>query len=389
MVITGLEKLASRPPAWFRNRRLGLLCNQASIDSRLDHSRHIINQCSGGMLRAVFSPQHGLFADRQDNMQESDHCTDPELGIPVFSLYGETREPDAAWLDEIDILIVDLQDVGCRVYTYIWTMLLCMKKCSQTGTAMAVLDRPNPVGGEKLEGNLLQDRFHSFVGLAPIPMRHGMTMGELALCFRDIMGMDMELEIVRMEGWNRKMYFPDTGLPWVWPSPNMPTFDTATVYPGQVILEGTNISEGRGTTRPFEVFGAPFLDMEALKKQLQRWKLPGFILRPQFFEPTFHKWAGEQCRGFQLHVTEPDRFDSYLFTLAMLSAINRMHSHDFQWKSPPYEYEFEKLPADLIIGNQQVRQAVEQGAPPAEMKNMWSSELQAFREERKKWLLYN
>ena len=340
------------------------------------------------MLKAIFSPQHGLFADRQDNMQESGHCLDPELGIPVFSLYGETREPDPAWLEQTDLLLIDLQDVGCRVYTYIWTMLLCMKKCAQTGTAVAVLDRPNPVGGTAVEGNLLDKEFYSFVGLAPIPMRHGMTMGELALCFRDMLNLDLELHVLAMDGWNRDMYFPDTGLPWVWPSPNMPTFDTATVYCGQVILEGTNISEGRGTTRPFEVFGAPFIDMAAVSEQMEKWNLQGFYLRPQLFEPTFHKWAGTQCQGFQVHVTDIRAFDSYLFTLSLLSAIKRIHGDRFQWKSPPYEYEFEKLPADLIIGNSDVRKAVEQGHGPADMEKMWQQELSLFREERQAWLLY-
>jgi len=340
------------------------------------------------MLKAVFSPQHGLFADRQDNMQESGHCTDPELGIPVFSLYGRTREPDPAWLEQIDLLLIDLQDVGCRVYTYIWTMLLCMKKCALAGTAVAVLDRPNPVGGMAVEGNLLSDDFHSFVGLAPIPMRHGMTMAELALYFCDILDLDLKLHVLTLDGWSREMYFPDTGLPWVWPSPNMPTFDTATVYCGQVILEGTNISEGRGTTRPFEVFGAPFIDIAALAGQMDKWALPGFYLRPQFFEPTFHKWTGEQCHGFQVHVTDLEKFDSYLFTLAMLSAIRRIHGDEFQWKKPPYEYEFEKLPADLIIGSRTVRKAVEQGAEPGEMQQLWRDELGEFREQRKKWLIY-
>ena len=339
-------------------------------------------------LNAIFSPQHGLFADKQDNMQESDHCTDPELGLPVFSLYGERREPDPAWFDQIDILLIDLQDTGCRVYTYIWTMLLCMRICAKCGVAVGVLDRPNPLGGHQLEGNLLQDTLHSFVGLAPVPMRHGMTIGEMAAFFRDTENLDLELHICRMDGWRRWMYFPDTGLPWVWPSPNMPTFDTAGVYPGQVVLEGTNLSEGRGTTKPFEVFGAPFLDIARLGDRMSRWNLKGFILRPQLFEPTFHKWKGCTCRGFQIHVTEPEKFDSYLVTLALLSAVNRLHPEEFEWKEPPYEYEFERLPADLIIGNTAVRKAVEQGRAPEELYEMWNNEMEEFRETRKKWLLY-
>ncbi len=389
MIITGLEKLSSDPPIWLKNRRIGLLCNQASVDSCLNHSRFRINQCSGNMLQVLFSPQHGLFADKQDNMQESDHCTDPELSIPVYSLYGETRRPEQAWLKDIDILVIDLQDVGCRVYTYIWTMLMCMEECARCGTEVAILDRPNPIGGISVEGNLLRPECHSFVGLAPIPMRHGMTMAELALFFKHTMDMDLELHVVKMQGWSRSMYFPQTGLPWVWPSPNMPTFDTATVYPGQVVLEGTNISEGRGTTRPFEVFGAPFMDIHSMSTQMEKWNLPGFYLRAQFFEPTFHKWAGQQCRGFQLHVTNPNDFQPYLFTLALISATIRLHGGDFQWKPPPYEYEFDKLPADLIIGDPEIRKAVEQGAGPGDLENMWLRELETFREERQEFLLYD
>lgn len=388
MLITGLENISRDPPAWLKGKHAGLLCNQASVDSKLNHAKNILAASSHVKLDVLFSPQHGLFADRQDNMQESDHCKDPELGIPVFSLYGRTREPDAAWLQGIDVLIIDLQDVGCRVYTYIWTMLLCMKRCAECGVTVAVLDRPNPVGGENMEGGILCDEWNSFVGLAPVPMRHGMTIGELALCFREIKGLDLELIVVHMEGWSRDMYFPHTGLPWIWPSPNMPTFDTATVYCGQVVLEGTNISEGRGTTRPFELFGAPYFDVMALKNMLEEWGFPGFFLRPQFFEPTFHKWAGDQCRGFQLHVTDLHDFDSFLFTLSLLSAVHRLHAEKFNWKPPPYEYEFEKLPADLIIGDQAVRLAVEAGAEPGELKSMWENELEDFKEKRRKWLLY-
>lgn len=388
LIITGLENISRQPPNWLKGRRAGLLCNQASVDSRLNHAKNILAASNHVKLEALFSPQHGLFAERQDNMQESAHCTDPELGIPVFSLYGRTREPETAWLQDIDILIIDLQDVGCRVYTYIWTMFLCMKICARCGVTVAVLDRPNPLGGENVEGCILRDEWNSFVGLAPVPMRHGMTIGELALCFKDMKGLDLDLVVAGMEGWSRNMYFTRTGLPWIWPSPNMPSFDTATVYCGQVVLEGTNMSEGRGTTRPFEIFGAPYIDTMALKNMLEKWKLPGFVLRPQFFEPTFHKWAGEQCRGFQLHVNDLRNFDSFLFTLSMLSAVSRLHTEEFQWKLPPYEYEFEKLPADLIIGDQSVRLAVEAGAEPEEFRSMWRYELENFRKERRKWLLY-
>jgi len=386
VIKTGLEKLCSIKPAWAKGRTMGLLCNQASVDSRLVHARFLINNAFPGQLKALFSPQHGLFSEKQDNMRESAHDTDTALGIPVFSLYEKTREPAKEHLNLIDLLMVDLQDVGTRVYTYCWTLLLSMKACARAGIALAVLDRPNPVGGQLIEGNILDHDLHSFVGMAPIPMRHGLTLGEMAIMFKDILEIDLELHVVTMEGWSRSMLFPDTGLPWVMPSPNMPVFETALVYPGQVILEGTNISEGRGTTRPFEIFGAPYLDTGQLQAELSG--LPGMVLRGQFFEPTFNKWQGQRCRGFQIHVTNQDTFRPYRFTLSLLSAINRLHGDKFSWSQPPYEYEYEKLPADLIIGRKEIRRMVEQGASAEEIGNALTHDEINFRQEREGWLLY-
>ncbi|MGQ9499163.1 MAG: exo-beta-N-acetylmuramidase NamZ family protein [Dissulfurimicrobium sp.] len=387
-VSIGLERLLIDPPSWIKGRRLGLLCNQASVDASLRHAKNLINSRFPGQLKALFAPQHGLFAEKQDNMVESPHEIDPELNIPVYSLYSESREPDSRQLSDIDIFIVDIQDVGCRVYTFIWTMYLAMKACARAGVGVAVLDRPNPLGGDMVEGNLLEDDFKSFVGMAKIPMRHGMTIGELARLFVWMEGIDLDLYIIPMEGWRREMDFIDTRLPWVWPSPNMPTLDTARVYPGQVVLEGTNLSEGRGTTRPFEVFGAPYLDIARLKSCIDRSGLSGFVLREQYFEPVFHKWAGERCRGFQIHVTDRRLYRPYLVTLAILAFIARLHPKDFAWKGPPYEYEYDRLPADLIIGSKTVREAVDAGEGYEEIASLWQVELKEFLRLRAEFLLY-
>jgi uncharacterized protein YbbC (DUF1343 family) len=291
-------------------------------------------------------------------------------------------------LSEIDLLIVDLQDIGCRVYTFIWTLYLVMESCAKAGIGVAILDRPNPLGGQILEGNLLDPVCRSFVGLAPLPMRHGMTIGEIARFFKEEQDLDLELHIVEMQGWDRGMDFAATGLPWVWPSPNMPTLDTARVYPGQVVWEGTNCSEGRGTTRPFEVFGAPFFDTNAIEREAETWGLKGFVLREQCFEPTFHKWAGMRCRGLQIHVTDSHAYRPYITSLAMLAAVKKRHPKDFAWRKPPYEYEFERLPIDLIIGDKRVREAVEVRADPMDIESIWAEDLKAFREARRAWLLY-
>ncbi len=387
-VTTGLERFVKERPLWAKGKRLGLLCHQASVDTRFVHAKELINEAFPGALKCLFSPQHGLYAEKQDNMIESADGWEPSLGIPIYSLYGEVRQPRPQQLSEIDVFIIDLQDVGCRVYTYIWTMLLSMRACAKAGVEVCILDRPNPIGGVKTEGNLLDSAYFSFVGMASIPMRHGMTMGELALMFKKVEGLDLDLHIVKMDGWHRSMSFPDTGLPWVWPSPNMPTFDTAMVYPGQVVLETTNLSEGRGTTRPFEVFGAPFLEHGIINKHLEKYRLRGFVLRPQNFEPTFHKWQGKVCRGLQIHVTDRGLYQPYLTTLSILSVICKEFPDQFKWTSPPYEYEFEKLPADLVIGNPRIRKAVEAGIPPFDLERLWKEGLRSFEESRRDFLLY-
>jgi uncharacterized protein YbbC (DUF1343 family) len=331
---------------------------------------------------------------------------DAELEIPVFRLYGETRSPTPEMLDGIDLLVVDLQDVGTRVYTFEWTTALALEACAAAGKEVVVLDRPNPLGGEALEGNLIRPGYTSFVGLYPVPMRHGLTLGELAALVNARMtdGADSpaprsdgvgircpgrcDLTVVPMEGWRREMLFPDTRLPWVLPSPNMPTFDTALVYPGQVLLEGTNVSEGRGTTRPFEIFGAPWIDTARVRTRFEARQLPGVVLREHSFEPTFNKWARELCRGFQIHVTERAAFRPYATTLALLQDVIAEHRQEFAWKQPPYEYVTDRLPIDVLLGDPAVREALDTGGDLVALEQSWRAEVEAFRHEAEAVRLY-
>jgi uncharacterized protein YbbC (DUF1343 family) len=387
-VILGLEQLTAAPPGHLDGRRIGLLCNSASLDRHFNHARQLLHGCFGGRLTALFSPQHGLFAEKQDNMIESDHRRDAALQIPVYSLYSRTRMPTQEMFDAIDVLLVDLQDVGTRVYTFMYTVSYCMEAAQRFGKKIIVLDRPNPIGGQQVEGNCLLAPWSSFVGRYPIPMRHGMTMGELALMFNTEFGIGCDLEVIPMRGWRRDMLFQHTGLPWVAPSPNLPSPVSALVYPGQVIWEGTNVSEGRGTTQPFELFGAPFLDPERIIKVLGGRHLPGATLRPMEFEPTFNKWQGQACRGFQLHVTDSEQYQSYKTSLRLLQAILICHKEDFRWKMPPYEYEYERWPIDLILGDQQVRLRLEAKEPIDALESCWQQGLAAYDEMRKQYFIY-
>lgn len=378
-VMTGLDRLRAAGWRALYGQRVGLVVHPASVDLNLRHARDLMAQSGGAaQLCALFGPQHGILGQTQDNMVEWEGFTDPELGIPVYSLYGEHRKPTAAMLDGIDTLVIDLQDVGARYYTFIWTMLLCLEACAEARKRVVVLDRPNPLGGVGVEGNVLDPAYKSFVGLAPIPMRHGLTIGELAGFFVAWRGLDVELDVVWMDGWRRDQDFEATGLPWVLPSPNMPTVDAAFVYPGGCLLEGTNLSEGRGTTRPFEIFGAPFVDGRKLAAVLQAWNLPGCRFRPLDFQPTFHKFAGQVCGGVQVHVTDRAVFESVATYTAAISAISEMWPEGFAWKQPPYEYEQTKLPIDILAGGTRWREQLEAGLSPWQMKAGWLEELRAF-----------
>jgi uncharacterized protein YbbC (DUF1343 family) len=328
------------------------LLHPASISATLEHASRILERENGALFRlqALFGPQHGFLGQTQDNMVEWQSYEHPRLGIPVHSLYGESREPTAAMLEDLDVLVIDLQDVGARYYTFIWTMFLCLRACEQRDIPVVVLDRPNPINGMTLEGPLLNPDYRSFVGLHPLPIRHARTIGELGMLFREEAFPKCNLEVLPMKGWNRAMWFDETGLSWAMPSPNMPTLDTATVYPGMCLLEGTNISEGRGTTRPFELFGAPFIDGEALARELNDLKLPGVHFRENWFQPTFHKFAGEICGGTQLHVTDRNCFMPYRTGIEIIRTIRRLYHDSFLWKEPPYEYEYERLPIEVLLG---------------------------------------
>jgi len=387
-VITGLERLIADPPAALKGRRLGLLCNQSSTDRRFRHARDLIMAALPGQLSCLFSPQHGFFSDKQDNMIESGHGRDPVSGLPVFSLYAESRRPTPAMFELFDVLLVDLVDVGTRVYTFLSTLAYCLEAAAAAGTQVLVLDRPNPVGGEIVEGNLLNPAWASFVGLYPIPMRHGLSFGELALLLTRHFGLAAEVTVLPIQGWQRRMFFRDTGLPWVFPSPNMPTPETALVYPGQVLWEGTNVSEGRGTTMPFEIFGAPWIEPAAVLAELTDAELAGCHLRPLGFEPTFHKWAGQACRGFQLHVNDPAAFRPLRTSLALLRALLHLYPSDFACKQPPYEYEYQRLPLDLILGDATVRESLAAGVTTAELEQGWQPELREFEALRADVSLY-
>ncbi len=378
MVTTGLERFCGSAPGWVSDRRLGLLCNSASVNRRFRHASRCIEEALPGRLRALFSPQHGFFAERQDNMVESDHAIDPVLKIPIYSLYGETRVPTEEMMDGIDVLLVDLQDAGTRVYTFASTVTYCLQAAKRFGKKVLILDRPNPINGVSLEGNCMVGECFSFVGLHPIPMRHGLTLGELMLLANRAYGIGCELSVVPMEGWHREMYFSDTGLPWVAPSPNLPTPASAMVYPGQVLWEGTNISEGRGTTQPFEMFGAPFVEPAAVCSRLEGPGTGGVVLRPLSFEPTSNKWSGKCCRGFQIHITDPARYAPYMLSLKLLQILFLLYPDQFQWKQPPYEYEYKRLPIDLILGDRRLRERIESGDPIDEVADSWQKELAEF-----------
>lgn len=387
-VSTGLSHLLSSPLPKLSNKRLGLLANPASTDTSFTHTRFLIDSLYPGQLRALFSPQHGFFAEKQDNMIESDHMKDPELGIPVFSLYGTTRIPTKPMFDHIDSLIVDLLDVGTRVYTFIYTVSYCLEAAKKYGKNIVILDRPNPVNGLTVEGNLLSTDLTSFVGRYPIPMRHGLTIGELATLINREFGINCELDVIPLTGWKREMYYQDTGLPWIAPSPNLPTPFSAMVYPGQVIFEGTNISEGRGTTQPFEFLGAPYFDLNKIEDYLKTTSLPGVTLRKIIFQPTSNKWAEKACRGFQLHVTDRSVYNSYETSLKLLQAAIVTSGNEFKWKEPPYEYEFEKRPIDLIIGSTAIRKKIEKGEPVDDISRTWQEDLNGFKELKKAYHLY-
>jgi uncharacterized protein YbbC (DUF1343 family) len=384
----GIDVLLGRDHGLVAGRRLGLVSNPASVDAAFCHTADRLARHPDLRLTALFGPQHGFRSDVQDNMIESPHAQDTRRRVPVYSLYSETREPTADMLKDVDVLVIDLQDVGTRVYTYIYTMANCMRAAARHGVRVVVCDRPNPVGGDAVEGSLLRPEYASFVGQFPIPLRHGMTIGELARLFNDAFGIGAALDVVPMEGWQRQMYFDETGLPWIIPSPNIPTLDSAIVYPGAVLFEGTMLSEGRGTTRPFELVGAPWIDGERLADAMNARGLPGVHFRPVFFEPTFQKHARTTCGGCQIHVLDRGAFQPVRTAVDLIAEFRRQAPDRFAWRQPPYEYEREKMPIDILFGSDRLRAAIESGSDASALTASWREDEEAFRRQRDKYLIY-
>jgi uncharacterized protein YbbC (DUF1343 family) len=371
-----------------RGTRVGIVCNHASVNRGFAHVVDRLAQTDGVTLGAIFGPQHGFRSTVQDNMIETPHGHDTVRRVPVYSLYSETREPTAEMLRDIDVLVIDLQDIGARIYTFIYTMANCLRAAAHHDIPVIVCDRPNPIGGVDVEGACLVAGFESFVGQFPIPMRHGMTIGELAALFNEHFAIGATLEVARMERWHRSMYADDTGQPWVMPSPNMPTLDTAIVYPGTVLFEGTMLSEGRGTTRPFELVGAPGIDAEAFAHSMNALELPGTYFRPAVFEPTFQKHAKQPCGGCQIHVTDRKSFRPVLTGVALIQTFRRLDPSGFAWRPPPYEYEHEKLPIDILAGSASLRKQLESNAALDEIAASWREDEQQFEQVKRQYLLY-
>ena len=384
----GLERLIDGPDSrLIAGKRVGLVSNPASIDSQIVHAsdRLLSGDCT---LAAIFGPQHGFHSDLQENMIESPHAHDARRRVPVHSLYSETREPTAEMLAGIDIVVIDLQDVGTRIYTYIYTMANCLRAARRHGIPVVVCDRPNPINGDDIEGATLDPQYESFVGQFPIPMRHGLTIGEAARLFNEHFGLNARLDVVPMDGWQRSMFYDETGLPWVLPSPNIPTLDTAVVYPGAVLFEGTVLSEGRGTNRPFEFIGAPWIDGERFADAMNARQIPGARFRPAFFEPTFHKHKKTLCGGCQIHVTDRRALPSMRVAVEMLDEFRREAPAQPLWRDPPYEYEHVKLPIDILYGSEGLRKGIDSGLAPAAIMKDWRRDEDAFRDLRRKFLLY-
>jgi uncharacterized protein YbbC (DUF1343 family) len=384
----GLEKVLNEQNNLLRNLRIGLICNQTSVNHQFQHAADLFFENDNLNLVSLFGPQHGIRGDVQDNMVETSHAIDRLTKLPIYSLYSETRQPTEEMLLSIDTLVFDLQDVGCRVYTFIYTMANAMRACAKFGKKIFVLDRPNPIGGLLAEGNFLEKGHESFVGQFPLPMRHGLTVGELAKLFNTEFHINCDLEVITMNNWERQDFYDETDAPWVMPSPNMPTVDTTVVFPSTVYFEGTKVSEGRGTTRPFEIVGAPYIDSNEYADELSALELPGVIFRPINFLPTFQKYSNQSCGGVFLHITERNLFEPVITGLAMVKIMYELYPKDFEWKDTPYEYEFDRNPFDVIAGTTKIREMIEEGKSIAEIKLSWKNDVEDFNELRKKYFLY-
>jgi uncharacterized protein YbbC (DUF1343 family) len=389
-VQTGLARLASEGSSLLDGRRIGLLVNATAVDPELHHAIDLLRARKELTITALFGPEHGVRGDAQD-MISVDAARDAHSDLPIHSLYGTTSEsltPTPQMLEAIDVLIYDVQDVGSRYYTFVWTMVLAMRACAAAGVAFVVLDRPNPLGGVHIEGGLIAPGFESFVGLVSCPNRHGMTAGEIARWRHAVEKLDLDLAVIGMRGWQREARFEHTGLPWIQPSPNMPTLDTALVYPGMCLIEGTELSEGRGTTRPFELAGAPYLDGHRLAADLGAMQLPGAMFRPAVFTPMFQKHRDKPCGGVQIHVTNPETFRPYRTGVAVLKACYDQSPASFRWRDKAYEF-VDTIPAiDLLAGDDALRKGIEAGASLDDLAARWPRDEGDFAAERADYLMY-
>lgn len=392
-VLSGLDNFKTQTGLHQKLKgNIGYLCHSASVDNKYQHGIIAMKNIFGQRLTKLFSPQHGLVSDVQDNMVETDHSIHPYFKLPVYSLYSETRKPTPEMLKGLDHVIIDLQDVGTRIYTYIYTATLMMEACAEAGIQVIVLDRANPIDGITIEGNMLDPNFSSFVGRHPMPVRHGLTMGEVATMAKKHWGADCDLQVVPMLGWERWMAYEDTQLPWVLPSPNLPTIEAAYTFVGTVLFEGTNISEGRGTTRSLEIVGHPGVEpyqlLESLQPTLEGCGLEGFVLRPVNFLPTFQKHKNISCGGYQIHVTDRSQFKPWALCQMLCKAFYHHLGNKFAWKQPPYEYEYEKMPVDLINGTDRLRHWVEVNGSYEDLLLIEQTGRDEFMDQRENALLY-
>jgi uncharacterized protein YbbC (DUF1343 family) len=387
-VTLGVERLLNGELDLLRGQRIGLVCNQASVDHRFRHVADLFHQHPEINLTTLFGPQHGIRGDVQDNMIETGHSVDRKTGLPIYSLYSETREPTEDMLRDVDTIVFDLQDVGTRIYTFVYTLANCMRAARKLGKKVIACDRPNPIGGIKVAGVVLDPDCVSFVGQFPIATRHGLTVCELGRMFNQHFGIGCEFETITMSGWSRELWYDETDSPWVLPSPNIPTVDTTVVFPATVHLEGTQMSEGRGTTKPFEFAGAPYIDADDFAAAMTGFQFPGVEFRACGFMPTFQKHAGQACGGVQIHVTDRELFEPAIAGIAIVKSAFDMYGAHFRWKDPPYEYDYERNPFDLISGSSKVREAIERGDSLAAIEESWQAPLVEFRQLRDRFLLY-
>ncbi|UCD04938.1 MAG: DUF1343 domain-containing protein [candidate division WOR-3 bacterium] len=386
-MLLGIDRLVREDFRSIRGMKIGLLSMSSCCDSRLIPTLSLLSNARKVTIAALFAPEHGFHGAVQDQKSIPDSAAGK--GMRIYSMYGRTREPAPAALQKTDAVIIDLQDIGSRYYTFLWSAMLMIKEVALIGKTIFILDRPNPLNGIAVEGPVLDPAYSSFVGLYPVPVRHGMTIGEMCVMLNNTENLGADLRVVKIRGWHRRQYHDETPLFWSMPSPNMPHFTTALVYPGMCLVEGTNLSEGRGTTRPFEIFGAPWVDVERLLRELRRNDIPGAAFRPVHFMPTFHKYRGELCAGAQIYVTDRRRFKPLTAGLQIIRSLYRIFPEYFRWRDPPYEFEKKKMPFDILIGNRWIRQGIEHGASIETLEKRWMPELKKYRMARKRYLFYS